>query len=164
MKKIIKGILYDTDTAEFIYEDARQKRRLYRTPAQNYFLYYQDGDITAMTEESAKEYLGNKDADKYIEIWGLPVASEYPLSVRSVISRLEVEGKETVEKLISENITDTNKVINIVLFNMVYYRDLISYLQTITKESELAKAYYGMDIPDKYSSALLKSYDGQVVK
>ena len=72
MKKVIKGLLYDTDTATMVYFEENTKRRLYRTPKGNFFIMYPNGIITPKTEEETKSYLGEKDVDAYIEIFGEP--------------------------------------------------------------------------------------------
>ena len=35
-------------------------------------MLFRNGEIVPRTEESAKEYLGEKDVEKYIEVWGKP--------------------------------------------------------------------------------------------
>jgi len=70
MRKIIDGKLYDTDTAELVYFDLNTKRGLYRTVNGAFFTLYPNGEITARAEKYAKQYLGERDVDKYIEIFG----------------------------------------------------------------------------------------------
>lgn len=72
MKKIINGLLYDTDKSELIYTDLDTKRRLFRTENNRFFIAYLNGEIVPKTEEQAKDYLGEHDIDKYIEIFGEP--------------------------------------------------------------------------------------------
>lgn len=70
MKKIIKGLLYDTDTSENIYLDEMTNRRIFKTAKGNYFLMYPNGEIIPKTEEEVKEYIGQHDVKKYVEIFG----------------------------------------------------------------------------------------------
>ena len=74
MKKIIKGVLYDTDTAELIYtyDSFRKRKMYYRTKKGNYFCVYSNKDIVPMSEDEFKEFLGEVDPDKYIELFGMP--------------------------------------------------------------------------------------------
>lgn len=71
MKKIVKGLLYDTDTAELIYFEESTKRKLYRTPKGRFFIAYPNGVITPKTDEETMAYLGERDAEKYIEVFGV---------------------------------------------------------------------------------------------
>lgn len=97
MKKIIKGLLYDTETAELIFEDALNNKALYVTPGGNYFMLYNNTDITPRSEESAKEYLGENDADKYIEIWGNPEPiNDFQQLMNSTIASLENACKSAI--------------------------------------------------------------------
>lgn len=70
MKKIINGLLYNTQTAEMIYVDEATNRKYYKTEKGNYFLFYPNGEMVPKTEEDVKEYLGTKDVKKYIELFG----------------------------------------------------------------------------------------------
>lgn len=72
MKKIIDGLLYDTDTAELIYFDESTKRRLYRALKGRFFMMYPNGVITPKTDEETMRYLGERDVDKYIELFNEP--------------------------------------------------------------------------------------------
>lgn len=71
MKKIIDGLLYDTDKAELIFqEDKFRKRNLYfKTEKGNYFVVYSGKEIRPISEEEFKEILGEADPDKYIELF-----------------------------------------------------------------------------------------------
>lgn len=71
MKKIIDGLLYDTDKATLVWqEDKFRKRNLYfRTEKGNYFVLYSSKVIQPITEEKFKEILGEADPDRYIELF-----------------------------------------------------------------------------------------------
>ena len=70
MKKIINGKMYDTDTCEEIYLDEMNNRRIFQTKKGNYFLLYPNGELVPKTEDEIKEFLGNNDTNKYIELFG----------------------------------------------------------------------------------------------
>lgn len=72
MKKVINELLYDTEESELLYTDTATDRKLYRTRKGNYFLAYPVGAITPKTEEETRVYLGSKDADAYIRVFGMP--------------------------------------------------------------------------------------------
>ena len=67
MKAIINNKLYDTTTSTIIYTGASES--LYKTENKSYFRVTPEG-IIPMTEDETKEYLGVKDADAYIKIFG----------------------------------------------------------------------------------------------
>ena len=66
MKKIINGLLYNTQTSEIIYVDEMTNRKIFRTEKGNFFLFYPNGEIVPKTKEDIKEYLGLNDTEKYI--------------------------------------------------------------------------------------------------
>ena len=70
MKKIINGKMYDTDTSDEIYLDEMNNRRIFQTKKGNYFLLYPNGELVPKTEDEIKEFLGNNDTNKYIELFG----------------------------------------------------------------------------------------------
>ncbi len=70
MKKIVDGLVYDTDKSELIYTDLIKNRELYKTKKGRYFMLYATGEIAPKTEESVMEYLAEHDVDKYIELFG----------------------------------------------------------------------------------------------
>ena len=73
MKRIIDGILYDTDTAELLYHDKSKNVKYYRTPTLHlYFIFYSRGEFVPTDEAFMKNFLGEYDIDKYIELWGEP--------------------------------------------------------------------------------------------
>ena len=72
MKRVINGLLYDTDAANLIFTEEDTNRKLYKTPNGNFFTLYPTGEIRAKTEEAAKDYLGRYDVEKYIEVFGEP--------------------------------------------------------------------------------------------
>ena len=97
MKRIYKGILYDTDASELIHFDAAAKRKLYKTENGNFFVLYNNSEIYPKTEESTKEYLGEKDVDKYIELWGNPEPqSDFNLLLNETVAKLEEDCRNTV--------------------------------------------------------------------
>lgn len=71
MRKVINGLLYDTEISELIYSEDNE-RFLYKTKNGNFFAMYRNGEIFSRSESQVKEYLGEKDVDKYIEIFGKP--------------------------------------------------------------------------------------------
>lgn len=62
--------MYDTDTSEEIYLDEMNNRRIFQTKKGNYFLLYPNGELVPKTEDKIKEFLGNNDTNKYIELFG----------------------------------------------------------------------------------------------
>ena len=70
MKKIINGLLYDTEEAEELFFDKVNNRRLFMTANNNFFMAYGNGEISPKSEDAVKEYLGKYDVDKYIEVFG----------------------------------------------------------------------------------------------
>ena len=72
MKRVINGLLYDTDAANLIFTEEDTNRKLYKTPNGNFFTLYPTGEIRAKTEEATKDYLGRYDVEKYIEVFGEP--------------------------------------------------------------------------------------------
>ena len=70
MRKIIKGKLYDTNTAERIYEELYlgKRRTLYRTTKGTWFIFYHaNEEIVPKTDEEIMDYLGERDADLYMK-------------------------------------------------------------------------------------------------
>lgn len=72
MQRVIDGLLYDTDTAEIVHVEESTKRVLYMTQNKNFFMFYPTGEIVPKTEQSAKDYLGKYNVEKYIELFGQP--------------------------------------------------------------------------------------------
>lgn len=72
MRKVVNGKLYDTDKSELVYTEEEGKRWLYRTKKGSFFKAYSTNDIVPITDEQAKEYLGEHDVEKYIEYFGEP--------------------------------------------------------------------------------------------
>jgi hypothetical protein len=72
MQRVIDNLLYDTETATVIHIEEDTKRILYQTPNGNFFMFYPVGEIVPKTEQSAKDYLGKCNVDKYIELFGEP--------------------------------------------------------------------------------------------
>lgn len=70
MQRVVNDLLYDTNTAAAIHVEEDTKRVLYKTPNNNFFMFYPTGEIVPKTEESVKKYLGSKNVRKYIEIFG----------------------------------------------------------------------------------------------
>ena len=71
-RRIIKGVLYDTETSTLIYFDEDKRRSYYVTPKNKYFVVFATGEIQVKTTDSIKELLGERDIDKYIELFGKP--------------------------------------------------------------------------------------------
>ncbi|MBO5922804.1 MAG: hypothetical protein J6Q48_10525 [Bacteroidaceae bacterium] len=72
MQRVIDNLLYDTDTATIVHVEEDTKRVLYITPNKNFFMFYPIGEIVPKTEQSAKNYLGKYNVEKYIELFGEP--------------------------------------------------------------------------------------------
>lgn len=72
MQRIVNDYLYDTDTATVVHVEEDTNRILYITPNGNFFMFYPNGEILPKAEESTKDYLGKRNVEKYIEIFGEP--------------------------------------------------------------------------------------------
>ena len=72
MQRVIDGLLYDTKTATVVHTDESNNHILYVTANNNFFMFYPTGEIVPKTEQSAKDYLGKYDVEKYIELFGQP--------------------------------------------------------------------------------------------
>lgn len=70
MKKIINGLLYDTEKATLIFTSTDKRRQYYRTKNGNFFVVYRTGEFAIKREEDMREFLGENAPDKYIEIFG----------------------------------------------------------------------------------------------
>lgn len=70
MKKIVNGKIYDTEKSELVYTEQDTQRKLYRTQKGAWFRCYKNGEVVPIDEETAMEYLGRVDVDKYIEYFG----------------------------------------------------------------------------------------------
>ena len=70
MRKIVNGLVYDTEKSELIHTDFVKNRRLFRTKKGRFFMLYATGDITPKTDEAAMDYLAEHDVDKYMELFG----------------------------------------------------------------------------------------------
>lgn len=70
MKQIIDGKLYDTDKSDRIYTDNNKNRVWYRTQNGSYFIRLGNGELTPVSEEHVKEYLGRYGVEEYIKIFG----------------------------------------------------------------------------------------------
>lgn len=70
MRRIVNGLLYDTNSAEEIYRDERRNKAWYKTPKGNYFTFYGTGEIVPVTEDAVKEFLGKNDIRAYIKLFG----------------------------------------------------------------------------------------------
>jgi len=70
MKRIVNGLLYDTDKAELIYFDDKKDRYLYRAENGHFFTFFRTGQIIPRTENAVRDYLGQRNVKKYIEIFG----------------------------------------------------------------------------------------------
>ncbi len=72
MKAIIKGLLYDTDNSELVFNDKNHNRLYYKTKNGRYFCKYRTGAIAEKSEDSIKELLGMYDYEKYLELFDAP--------------------------------------------------------------------------------------------
>ena len=73
MQRIINNILYDTETATLLYRETPKNVSYYMTPVHGYFFaVYANGEFIPLTEEFMKDFLGQYDINKYIEIFGEP--------------------------------------------------------------------------------------------
>ena len=72
MQRVINGLLYDTNTAEIVHLEESTKRVLYKTQNNNFFMFYPTGEIIPKTEQSARDYLGKYNVEKYIKLFGEP--------------------------------------------------------------------------------------------
>lgn len=72
MMQIIDGLLYDTAMSTLIYLDEVNNRRWYKTQNSNYFVLYGTGEIAPKSEEAVKAFLGQRNVEKYIELFGEP--------------------------------------------------------------------------------------------
>lgn len=70
MRRIINGKMYDTDKATLIYTDPQTKRKYYMTAKGAFFVVYTTGVLEPVSDEYMMQLLGEKDPDKYIEIFG----------------------------------------------------------------------------------------------
>jgi len=74
MKRIVNGLMYDTDTAELVCQSniARFVNRLFRTKKGRYFVYEKIGDIEdikPLNEDETFEWLSKHNPDKAIELF-----------------------------------------------------------------------------------------------
>ena len=72
MQQIVNGLLYDTKNSVVVHTKKDTKRIMYQTTNGNFFMFYPTGEIVPMTEESARDYLGKYDVEKYVKIFGEP--------------------------------------------------------------------------------------------
>lgn len=70
MQKVIDNLLYDTDKAEIIYFDDKTDRTLYKGENGHFFMFYLNGAIVPKTDDAVKDYLGQRDVEKYTELFG----------------------------------------------------------------------------------------------
>lgn len=72
MQKIINGYLYDTDAAILLLYNESNGRRYYQTLNNGFFVAYPNGTIQVWTADAMKNFLGQNDIAKYIEVFGEP--------------------------------------------------------------------------------------------
>ena len=72
MQRVVSGLLYDTANAQMVYMEKDTKRILYHTSNDNFFMFYPTGEIVPKTKQSAMDYLGKCNVEKYIELFGQP--------------------------------------------------------------------------------------------
>lgn len=70
MKRIVNGLLYDTNNALEIYRDKKRNKIWYQTEKGNYFTVYGTGEIVPVEENAVKEFLGKNDIRAYIKLFG----------------------------------------------------------------------------------------------
>lgn len=107
MKKIVKGVLYDTDTSTQLYQEELTGRSLWKTQDGNFFMVYKNGEIVPKSEDSTKAYLGEKDVDLYIEIFGNPEPEvTFESLVESTIEELNNKCSETISNGVDVELSD----------------------------------------------------------
>ena len=72
MKKVINGLLYDTDKSELLHQDKDLRRSYYKTKNGRYFIAYRTGEISVIAEERIRDILIEYNYDKYVELFGEP--------------------------------------------------------------------------------------------
>ncbi len=72
MQRVVNGLLYDTANAKVVHMEEDTKRFLYHTSNDNFFMFYPTGEIVPKTKQSAMDYLGKCNVEKYIELFGQP--------------------------------------------------------------------------------------------
>jgi len=72
MKKLINGLLYDTEKSELLYQDNDMRRSYYMTKKKRYFILYRTGEIGPISEQRIMDILIMYDYDKYVELFGNP--------------------------------------------------------------------------------------------
>jgi len=72
MQRVVNGLLYDTANAKVVHMEEDTKRILYHTSNDNFFMFYPTGEIVPKTKQSAMDYLGKCNVEKYIELFGQP--------------------------------------------------------------------------------------------
>lgn len=72
MKKIIDGLMYDTEAATEIYVDSKNSRKYYQTEKGNFFCFFSNGEIKPISEKSMRDFLGEVSVDTYIRVFEMP--------------------------------------------------------------------------------------------
>lgn len=72
MKRVINGLLYDTESSLILHTEENTGRILYKTTKNNFFVFFPNGEIVPKTEESARDYLGKHNVEMYISLFGKP--------------------------------------------------------------------------------------------
>lgn len=78
MKKVIKNLLYDTETATLIVSETGEDgktlvKRLYMTQNRAFFfLIIASNDIQPISEEECREWLGLFNYQAYVNVFGEP--------------------------------------------------------------------------------------------
>lgn len=77
MKKVIEGLLYDTDTAKLIISEVDESgeiiKRLYQTTKSAFFFYYiSSGTIEPISRDACREWLGLYNYNAYVSVFGEP--------------------------------------------------------------------------------------------
>ena len=72
MRRVVNGVLYDTEKSDLVYFDVSKTRKYYMTKKRRFFVLFKNGLIEPVTEDFMIDLLGTYDIEKYIEIFGEP--------------------------------------------------------------------------------------------
>ena len=77
VKKVINGLVYDTELSESIYFDKKNKREYFMTKNRRFFCVYRTKEIQVKSEDFIRDLLGTYDYDMYVKIFGEPEEAQY---------------------------------------------------------------------------------------